>query len=200
MSKRILALVCWALSLRAVCARERGVQSPKVSCSCFTATIWTSNTACPPYETTTPCIFPLCILLSTTTIPGPNRHCQTTPTTTSLLPCPTDCPNGCGTYISTYTASESCLPPSPTPKPSSTLPLPSRPCYTETISASVNCPEDALVCAAPDCVYLSTRLVPPGPVSGCEVTPTETQRRTCKGYCDADCSTHWTTETLISWK
>ncbi|KAH7130422.1 hypothetical protein B0J11DRAFT_251640 [Dendryphion nanum] len=156
---------------------------------------------------------------STTIIPGPNKRCSKTPTVTSLLPCQTACPKGCATQTITSTASTSCLPTAPTlpPPPSSLLtstktpkptkptdptitpPPRSRPCYTQTVSATNTCPEDSLGCPPPDCIWLSTRLVPPGKVEGCETTPTVTNTRKCWGRCHGECATQWVTETATAW-
>ncbi|KAF2796393.1 hypothetical protein K505DRAFT_163230 [Melanomma pulvis-pyrius CBS 109.77] len=150
---------------------------------------------------------------STTTIPGPNKYCTKTPTATSYLPCQTSCRAGCATYTSTEMTSPSCPstsipnPVKPTlsltlttkPKPTITSPPRSRPCYTETVTASNKCPEDDLGCPPPDCIWLSTTLVPSGPVEGCCATPTLTRSRSCKGACNGACATQWVTETVTGW-
>lgn len=108
---------------------------PSSPCACYTHTTTISNTACPPFAPTPPCIYPLCLMLtyvlpvfftclfyldlecekvlidkySTSTIPGPNAHCPTTTTATALLPCETACRRGCGTSTRTETAAGGCL-------------------------------------------------------------------------------------------
>ena len=54
---------------------------------------------------TTACLEPDCILLTTTTIPGPNPACPTTPTVTASGSCPTaaTCRRGCEVFTSTVT-------------------------------------------------------------------------------------------------
>lgn len=135
----------------------------------------------------------------TTTLPGPNTACPTTPTSTSHLPCETACPRGCGTYTSTLTYSSSCLPTTTPPAP--TITAHSRPCFSHTTTISGKCPEDGTVCPPPDCIYLSTTTVPAGPVLACPTTPTVTvtRTRTCLGRCDGACGTQWSTETATGW-
>ncbi|OCK76921.1 hypothetical protein K432DRAFT_407762 [Lepidopterella palustris CBS 459.81] len=53
---------------------------------------------CPMIPVHTPaCIEPQCVILSSTTIPGPNPACPTTPTITTYAACPTTatCRKGC---------------------------------------------------------------------------------------------------------
>ncbi|KAF2241027.1 hypothetical protein BU26DRAFT_586619 [Trematosphaeria pertusa] len=178
--------------------------APK-ACPCYTATSFVTNNGCPAFEPTRPCIVPMCAMLTTTTIPGPNTRCPKTPVLTSFLPCQTACPTGCATFTSTEAASSSCLPSiitksSPTAPPATTPP-PShtKPCYTKTVSATNKCPEDELDCPPPDCIYLSRTTVPGGPVEGCPVTPTVTRSRTCLGRCDGSCGTQWVTHTATAW-
>ncbi|ORY02066.1 hypothetical protein BCR34DRAFT_89462 [Clohesyomyces aquaticus] len=101
--------------------------TPVPSCPCYTATAYIGDEKCPPFKPSKPCIVPMCALLTTTTIPGPNTHCpKSTPTTTSLLPCVTACRTGCEIFTTTETYTSSCLPPSthsPLPPPRSSLPF-----------------------------------------------------------------------------
>ena len=75
------------------------------TCPCYTATTTVpapprcpppippaSMTRCPPV--------PLCLAYTTTTIPGTNSACPTTPTLTRQAPCVTACPSGCATNVS----------------------------------------------------------------------------------------------------
>ncbi|KAF2744293.1 hypothetical protein M011DRAFT_195668 [Sporormia fimetaria CBS 119925] len=79
------------------------------TCDCFTATttISTQEPTCSFVVST--CIVPLCLSLTTTTIPGPNSRCPYTPTLTFTPPCQTECPRGCATSTSTITADSPCL-------------------------------------------------------------------------------------------
>ena len=54
---------------------------------------------------TTACLEPDCILVTKTTIPGPNPACPTTPTVTAPASCPTTatCRHGCEVFTSTVT-------------------------------------------------------------------------------------------------
>ncbi|KAF1992716.1 hypothetical protein P154DRAFT_167657 [Amniculicola lignicola CBS 123094] len=79
----------------------------EAGCDCFTATSYISADACA--FNPRPCIVPLCLFISTTTIPGSHPKCPKTPTVTSTIPCATACPRGCGTYTTTETASAACL-------------------------------------------------------------------------------------------
>ena len=66
----------------------------------------------------------------TTVIPGHNSRCTETPTITSYFPCNTECPGGCVTSTSTYTAGYTCARTTPNPTfPFTTFPatnLPTR--------------------------------------------------------------------------
>ena len=177
-------------------------------CACYTATTWASDSGCPAFKPSKPCIVPLCARMTTTMLPGRNPRCAITPTKTSLIPCETTCRHDCAVYTSTVTAPSPCLPStSPTSfisRPALigltiTPPLRSRSCYTETVSATDKCPEDEMGCPPPDCIWLSTTLVPPDSVVGCESTPTLTRSRTCLGRCDGSCGTQWVTETATAW-
>ncbi|KAK7188017.1 hypothetical protein PSPO01_05711 [Paraphaeosphaeria sporulosa] len=167
------------------------------SCPCYTATTYPSNPACVPLDPQGPCWELPCVRYTTTTIPGYNAECTSTPTVTSLLPCKTACSLDCLTISSTRTlGSGRCLPPSWSQlAPTVTIPQSTSSCYTSTTTLKGHCPEDDLSCPSPDCVYLSTTTVPGGVVAGCETTPTVTENRTCKGRCDGSCGTQWVTET-----
>ncbi|KAF2121155.1 hypothetical protein BDV96DRAFT_204925 [Lophiotrema nucula] len=189
-------------------------------CPCYTATAFSTSAGCPAFSPTAPCIGLPCIFIgSTITIPGSNTKCPKTPTITSSLPCQTACPVGCQTYTFTKLVTDTCLPtkqtstpayptdtssfPTTSLKPTITevaTPPPSRPCYTKTVTKSNRCPEDDLDCVLPDCILLSTALVPSGPVAGCPTTPKVTASRTCKGRCDGACATQWITATATAWK
>ncbi|OCK77715.1 hypothetical protein K432DRAFT_113083 [Lepidopterella palustris CBS 459.81] len=81
-------------------------------CPCFTATTYVTNPYCPVFQAPpgNPCIVPACMIMKTTTIPGPAAACPITPTLTSFLPCQTACPSDCEIGTTTATASASCLP------------------------------------------------------------------------------------------
>ncbi|KAF2467607.1 uncharacterized protein BDR25DRAFT_61243 [Lindgomyces ingoldianus] len=167
--------------------------NPPKECPCYTATAYETNNGCPAFSK--PCIVPMCMLLSTSTIPGPNTACKKTPTVTSYLPCQTACQKGCATHTTTETASTSCLALTTPPPPSSL-----KSCYTKTVTASKKCPaEDALNCIVPDCIMLLTTTVP-GPAKECTATPTVTVTRTCKSSCEGGCATQWVTATATPWE
>ena len=67
------------------------------SCPCYTHSITTQHRRC---STIRGCIRPACLLLKTTTIPGPNDACSATPTATVTTPCVTTCNRGCGIAVS----------------------------------------------------------------------------------------------------
>jgi hypothetical protein len=72
---------------------------------CYTMTV-PAVLHCPMLPAlTTACLEPDCILLTTTTIPGPNLACPTTPTVTASGSCPTaaTCRHGCEVFTSTVT-------------------------------------------------------------------------------------------------
>lgn len=72
---------------------------------CYTMTV-PAILHCPMLPAlTTACLEPDCILLTTTTIPGPNPACPTTPTVTASGSCPTaaTCRRGCEVFTSTVT-------------------------------------------------------------------------------------------------
>ncbi|KAF2690560.1 hypothetical protein K458DRAFT_383667 [Lentithecium fluviatile CBS 122367] len=220
--KTVLGYAALAAALCFGATHAQDLTDKPKACPCYTATAYETNNGCPAFEPTKPCIVPMCLRLTTTTIPGPNTRCPKTPTITSYLPCQTACPTGCaGTSTVTLTHSSSCLPTTPTtitkPTPtkpttqptltpilSSTVPTSistrTRPCYTRTVPATKKCPEDALGCPPPDCLYLSTTTVPSGPVKGCPTTKTVVADRTCLGRCDGACGTQWVTETATAWK
>ncbi|OAL54317.1 hypothetical protein IQ07DRAFT_263631 [Pyrenochaeta sp. DS3sAY3a] len=198
-------------------------------CPCFTATSYVSNAACPSftqlcivplclaYSTTTiPGPNPTCTQTRTTRqfLPCETacpQGCGATNTVTETalssclvsksLPSTTVTPSNPITLSSTpvITTSSPSLTPSPTPSPSTSTRTRTRPCLTLTLTLSTRCPEDFFGCPPPDCIAVSTTLVPPGPVAGCTGTVTEKATRTCKGRCDGSCGTLWLTQTATAW-
>jgi len=163
-----------------------GLTSADDNCSCYTATRTLIAPKCAPL---TGCIRPMCIILKSTTIPGPNEDCTTTPTSTVIQPCPTKCVGGCGSAVTTITASEPC----PITAASTTIapvvsPTPTlKSCYTWTTGSAPLCP-NVTDCITPDCIVLRTTTVP-AVDPACPNTPTATFTPSCIPTCPGGCRT-----------